>query len=381
MAAFIRRVGYVDNQKMWKDILLDLRDNGFKIVSVNGTVTTEIPTVNLNSFVLEATDKVDPLAGEENTQRWRLAVQTAPNSTRIAVATPSQISDKGVLAKIGQLNISGTAYPIYAGSVGSGIKSTISRVYEKDADGNNIYDSYFWHRGIKPQVDTSATPGYAGTMAYGLTDQDCLIFTDPAATPMTYHLSISDHGFAIHFAVEGADDFGCRQAWMVVQRAINRDGSVVTEGKAPLFCMYSVNGGGSTTANEMVPDGIKRFTVREDDVNAPAPALSAVQHSPDAFAVINPLQQVAFSEDNKFDFRLPQGFNTHRYSYPYEIDLLGYASADVISNGVEIDVQVYNEVDDQDPPQPKKRTYKALSANSPKNTGMRIFLLARGGGI
>ncbi|MEG0374427.1 MAG: hypothetical protein RR672_02235, partial [Raoultibacter sp.] len=59
---------------------------------------------------------------------------------------------------------------------------------------------------------------------------------------------------------------------------------------------------------------------------------------------------------------------------PYEMDIVGYASADVISNGTLIDVQVYNEMED-DTTTPKKRTYKALTANSPNNTGMRIFFL------
>jgi len=112
-------------------------------------------------------------------------------------------------------------------------------------------------------------------------------------------------------------------------------------------------------------------------VNAPTIPAPAHVHSADSSAVINPYQMVPFSEDNHFDFRLPQGFNTQRYSYPYEMDVVGYASSDVISNGTTIDVQVYNEtVDGQPSGDPLKRQYKALTANSPNNTGMRIFFLA-----
>ena len=118
--------------------------------------------------------------------------------------------------------------------------------------------------------------------------------------------------------------------------------------------------------------------MRESDVNAPTQPVNAAVHSADATAVINPLQQVAFSENNQFDFRLPQGFNTQRYSYPYEMDMVGYASADVISNGTTIETQVYGETDGDEP---KLRKYKALSANSPKNTGMRLFILTEGGGV
>lgn len=382
MGKFIKKTGYIDNQKMWKDIVADLIANGFSLVSANGTAGSTMPTVALNSFVIEATEAVDSLAGVANGQRWRIAGQLAPLSTRLNVATPDQITDTGTVSKIGQNVIGQVAYPVYSGAIGKRRITALANQIVQDADKNDAFATYFWHRGIiNTAGNVSATPALAGTMSYTDTDTDSLIFTDPSSTPMTYNLSISDHGIALQIYVEGSDDFGCRQAWLCIQRAINRDGSVVTDGKAPLFCMYSVNGGGSTDSNTLVETGIQRFTVREKDINAPTVALSAVQHSPDAFAVINPLQQVAFSEDNKFDFRLPQGFNTHRYSYPYEIDMIGYASADVISNGVAIDVQVYNEVDDQDPPQPKKRTYQALSANSPKNTGMRIFLLAAGGGV
>lgn len=379
MGKFIKKTGYINNQTMWKDIVADMIANGFTLVSANGTAGSSLPTVALTSFVVEASSTLDPLAGVANPQRWRIGGKIAPLSTQINVATPEQISDIGTVSKIGQISISNVGYPILSGSIGKQLKVALAGAVTVDGDTNSAFNNYFWHRGIAG--NSPAVPAYAGTMAYSTTDTDTLLYADPASTPMSYHLSFSDHGFALHISVEGSDDFGSRQAWFVVQRAINRDGSVVTDGKAPLFCMYSINGGGSNDANTLVAEGIQRFTVREKDINAPTVAVSAVQHTGDAFAVINPLQQVAFSEDNKFDFRLPQGFGTHRYSYPYELDMVGYASSDVISNGVEIDVQVYNEVDTQTPPQPKKRTYHALSANSPKNTGMRIFLLAAGGGV
>ena len=150
--------------------------------------------------------------------------------------------------------------------------------------------------------------------------------------------------------------------------------------------MFSSNGGGCQEESAYYPgtymldiDGIKRFTVREADVNAPSNPVSAVIHSPDAFAVINPMQQVCLSETGRFDFRLPQGFNSHRHSYPYEIDMIGYGSADVISHHVDLDIQVYNEKNaDQTP---KLRSYRALNANGANNTGMRVFLLKSGGGV
>ncbi|AQT28629.1 hypothetical protein YOLOSWAG_149 [Erwinia phage vB_EamM_Yoloswag] len=391
---FIERTGFIDNQKMWKQILADLTANGFTAVSVNGTLGNTVPTGAITSFVVKPTNTIDPLI---DAQPWRLALKINPLSTRMYAGAPEQISDLGEVAKVSSIIISGNGKANYAGAIGSRYFGT---AVNQDGDKLDPNEVCFYHRGIDSDSG-SANTSYAGTMSFSTinngttvaqTVADSLIRGDQAATPFTYTLSLSNHGFALHIRVEGQDDAGCRQHWVVIQRAINSDGTVVTEGKAPLFCMFSVNGGGSPDNNKMYPItttlvnanpdtnyAIMRFTVREADVNAPTAPINAAAHSSDAFAVINPFQQVPFSEDNKFDFRLPQGFNTQRYSYPYEMDMVGFASADVISNGVVIETQVYGEVDEAD--EPKLRKYKAVSANSPKNTGMRLFLLAEGGGV
>lgn len=382
MNKLIVKSGFTSNLKMWKSILQDLVDNGFKLVSVNGTISSTIPSTDLQSFVVEATNTIDPIAGTgAGQQRWRLAMKGSEKRTQLFCAAPEQISDMGIISKTGAVNIGGTTINEYAGQIGG--RSTSSQFNASSGD-NEVY---FWHRGIANQGNTTY---YAGTMAYppattqptGQTSSNSLVFADPEATPFTYHIALSDHGVAIHIQIEGRDSDGCRGAWLVIQRAINSDGTVVVDGKAPLFCMFSVNGGGSMNNNDEVrpvPDSpgsyqIMRYTVRESDVNAPTLPAPAHVHSADSSAVLNPYQMVPFSEDNHFDFRLPAGFNTQRYSYPYEMDMVGYASADVISNGTLIDVQVYNETED-DGSTAKKRTYKALTANSPNNTGMRIFFL------
>ena len=380
MTKLIVKSGFVSNTKMWKSILQDMLDNGFSLVSYNGTAAAVVPAADLTAFVVEATNAVDPLAGVGvGKQRWRIAMKGTEKRTQLYCAAPEQISDAGVISKTGSVPFSNSGLPEYAGQIGSRWLGTTGA-----GAGDN--DVCFYHRGI---ANTGTSVYYSGTMAYPNTptsiaqnNPDSLIFADPEATPFTYHLAFTDHGFALHTAIEGRDSDGCRAAWMVVQRAINSDGTVVVDGKAPLFCMYSVNGGGSSDNETEVrpvtytPGAfqIMRYTVREADVNAPTKPVAAHIHSADSTAVINPYQMVAFSEDNHFDFRLPAGFNTQRYSYPYEMDIVGYASSDVISNGTEIDVQVYNETE-EDGSTPKKRTYKALTANSPNNTGMRVFFL------
>ncbi|QQO90300.1 hypothetical protein pEaSNUABM5_00158 [Erwinia phage pEa_SNUABM_5] len=395
---FIEKTGFVSNQSMWKSILTDLTTNGFDLISANGALATTVPSTKLDSFVIKPKVAVDPLF---DVQPWRIAVKCYPVSTRMYAGAPEQISDLGDIARVGQVPFSSSALkPNYAGAIGSRFMAQNNAI-PQDADGNDINEVCFWHRGVDSAQGVNAT-AYAGTMSFSSdtavggtvnqTNGESLIRSDAAATPFTYSLAISDHGIALHIRIEGQDDAGCRHAWVVIQRAINSDGTIVKTGKAPLFCMFSVNGGGSPTndrplnlaastlsgLNTNLAYSIQRFTVRESDVNAPTPPVNAAVHSADAFAVINPLQQVAFSENNQFDFRLPQGFNTQRFSYPYEMDMVGYASADVISNGTTIETQVYGETANG---QPKLRKYKALSANSPKNTGMRLFMLTEGGGV
>lgn len=359
MIKFIQRTGFVSNQKMWKSILTDMKDNGFTVIAINKTapIGAIIPD-DMTSFVVEATVDVDTLA---ELQPWRIAVRLTPDSTEVYAATPSQIGDTGTLAKRGVLDIGTTKdIPDYMGAMGAPRPKVLPQ-------GSTVEDAavFFWHKGHKK----GSTP-LEGTMQHkpGQNLKD----TDYTAMPITYSLSFSDHGVALHLAVEGYDNDGCRQAWFVIQRAVDSTGAVVIDNKAPLFAVWSPNGGGDLTPDTLQVDGIRRMTVRESDIAAPSRPVSAVQHTADAFAVMNPLQQVPFSEDGKFDFRLPQGFNTHRHSYSYGIDMVGYASADVISNGVPIDVQVYGEKKLEEV---LKRRYRALSANSPNNTGMRMFML------
>lgn len=367
---FVTKAGFTSQKKLWAAIAKELVESGaMSIVTVDGASAASIPE-EIASAVLSATNSVDPLVTD---QPWRLCMKVTEDSVRMYAATPTQIQDDGTIsiASRVQIGAGGGTYslPIYSGTIGNyQPKQNASNPITPE----NEKDTFFFYRGRRSP--TAQDPGCMGSMQF---DNDAgptrLADSDYAANPFTFTLSISDHGFAVHIFVEGQDDRGCRQNWFCIQRAINQDGTVVTSGKAPLFCIYSVSGGGSTDANTVWADGIMRFTVREADVNAPAPAVSAVVHSPDAFAVMNPIQQVPFNENGRYDFRLPAGFNTQRYSYPYEIDMIGFGSSDTSTNRIPVKVNVYKEAAD--------RTYRAVSANSPKNTGMRLFLLEAGGGV
>ena len=383
MPIFKQATGFDDQRKLYRAIAQDLVQGGMALVSVDGdssrTDPANIPE-DVATLVLAATPTMDPLADD---QPWRLCFKLTKDTVRVYAATPLQILDDGTVSVSGKNTITvagggsapdtSAAFPLYSGTIGN---------YRPDVAGTGTTpvdiaqrDTYFYHRGLIDKGEVLAK----GSMQFAVDPNPANLFlADQSATPFSYAVSVSAHGIAIVTNVEAQDDLGCRQNWFCIQRAINPDGSVVVTGKAPLFCLYSCYGGGSADANTVVPLGIMRFTVREADLNAPAPATSAVAHTPDSNAVMNPIQQVTFNENNRYDFRFPAGLNTHRHSYPYEIDMIGYGSADVSSQRIGIEVQVYGEVKDG---QPLLRKYRAQAANSPRNTGMRLFLLEQGGGI
>lgn len=410
MSYFVQKPGFIDNRVMWADIIKELTSNGgFQLISVNGSTlapTVDDVTLGIDSAVIQATPLVDLLAEE---QPWRICVKVTKDETQLYCATPTQIEDDGTIAVA--YNISKTTYTsnssggttsnttntkIYSGTIGN--------VWNLPPSSNGAYPAgatlSFFARGTAESTTTTGsgssiittkTPARPGTFGYTNGDGELEVYTpalpgnvsdtfdfvlhnfDYEAYPFSYSISCTDHGVAFSSWIEGTDGYGCTQNMFVVQRAINPDGTVVVTGKAPLFCLFSVNGGGGLEANEIDTYGIMRFTVRESDINAPTLPISAVTHTPDGNAVLNPIQQVCFNENGRYDFKFPQGFNTARHSYAYQLDMIAYTSADVCSQRIDVQVQVYNEKNADNTP--KLRTYRALSANSPKNTGMRPFVL------
>ena len=379
MGFFNQKGGFVSQPTLWAAIAKDLSAHGMDVISVDGVAGGPISD-SINTVVLQATASVDPLATE---QPWRLCIKAAANSVRLYAATPTQISDLGAVTKVAQIQYgtysSGKKLSILSGTIGNYAPEQISnKATQIPVD---LVDRFFYHKGA---IDGSSSTGelYAnGSMQFeGGAGPASLFYVDDAAMPFSYMVSISDHGIAVGTSVESRDNEGCRNNWFCIQRPIDPDTrQVVTGGAAPLFCLYSCAGGGSEDANSIWAGGIMRFTVREKDINAPAFPTSAVIHTADSFCVMNPLQQVTFNENGRYDFRFPAGLNTHRTSYPYEIDMVGYGSADVSSHKVGIELQVYKETDANG--DPKMRKYRAFAANCPNNTGMRLFFLEEGGGV
>ena len=106
-----------------------------------------------------------------------------------------------------------------------------------------------------------------------------------------------------------------------------------------------------------------KFVVCESDVHRPSLTVLADQNTEDSNAILNSHRQVATSEDNKYVITIPKGLNTTRYAYTYELDMIGYTSADVIGEGTEVDLPLYE----------SSYRFRALAANRQRNTGMRIL--------
>lgn len=200
--------------------------------------------------------------------------------------------------------------------------------------------------------------------------------TEKQSYPLSYSISYTKHGLSVFIWETDMHDIGKNFSWFVVQRPVdNATGAALITGKCPLFCVYGINRipGSGQSDSQLTPttDIIQRFVVREADIQRPSPQLSATEDTDDGFRLINNNQQVSVTEDSKYVLSFPNGLNTQRYAYPnYELDMIAYSSADVISESSVATVTSYGEA--------TTRGYSAMSANKPRNTGMRMFQLTVG---
>lgn len=378
MGYSIQRSGFIDLDAMSRQIVTDMVAAGFTLI----TPATVLP--GSKSFVLKAGPTVDPLS---NTQPWAIKlVWDKDIAERTPAATGGGFLDIVVATPL-QFNSGAHAtYERYIGTSGSGNQVGVSRdavgaigtaLGRALAQSSQSFDTGFGDR------------MFIDRQRYKVANNE------PAAYPMTYRLSVSDRGFALIVWEEGHEREANRYSWVLVQRPVdNKSGAVVTTGKAPVHCMYGLINF-DATPTPWVEDNetynLRRFVVREADVNVPYPlgtpsktwpalrdpetlmGVRATRHTKDYAGVINGSPQVSISENNKYVLTFPNGLNTARYAYAHELDMLAYTSAEVVSEGTIVPVTVYGES--------TPRKYMALTANGPDNTGMRLLVLIEGGGV
>lgn len=362
MPGHFNRTGFVNLQVMVRDIVTDLKSAGFTLLTAytaaaQGANTAPNHDENTHVYVLAPTTAVDPLAVEEGAttdpnysrrQPWRLVIQVSHTNhyIRYWACTPTQV----ITEANGLISVS--AYKADATDVRQ------SGFFGK----NNIVsvgpNQKYFFRAFK-DANNTVWPSFNGEEL------------DYEALPMSYMLSVTDHGVTLNTWAESYDSSGKCFNWFAIQRLIKEDGSILLDEKSPLFCLFTQNGGGGTDDNTIAPDGILYFVVREEDISAPTIPLSAVVASADSFPLINPIQQVGMMVNRNFVIHFPKGMNTQRYYYPYKLDMIGYASADLLSQKSVQPLTMFGQ----------QRVYEAIQANSPYNKGVRICVMKQGAGI
>lgn len=329
----IHRNGYSSVKELMTDLVGALASNGFNQVFPTSVYPGE------GTVILQPTSEVDPLydpsAPAVNGNSWRLAFTVNAERVNANAATALQLMDDGTLAKSAWAS-------------------------EPKMPGE-----------IEDWIDRSDFLGMAGQVY-----------------PMSFLISISDHGVFIAVWDEGFDEYQNESAiispafrWILVQRPVDHlDGSVYLNGQAPVFCVYTkheltyvpcLSGEPQTTLiindqsfKQARAQKHYKFTVREADIYRPSLTRPADENREDSAAILNSCHQVSISEDNRYVITIPKGLNSTRYAYTQELDMMAFTSSDVLGQGSELELDVYG----------TKYTYMALVANRVKNTGMRVFV-------
>lgn len=337
--------------------------------SVSGYVT--VVSANVNSTNTEAnivlSSNQSLTAGEtlhfkfEETEPWRIGIDvTDPQIVSFYAATPIQINDDANISYV--RDASGDAID-RSGALGAAPTGTSGSLLVPDPD--------------KPTE--------------GFLNRKTRVGTDGNAYPLNYSLTITNRGMFFG-SWEGSFSVLQRASrlstdnyfnWFLVQRPVDRTtGKTLTTGKSPVFCINSV--------------GYRywQFVVRETDVLHPSqgdagarriyanPSTGAIvttetspyrvpadAHWKDSFAVINSSNQISLTEDSKYLVSFLHNLTTPRFRYSEELDIIGQTSADVCMASNEISITAYQES--------TQRVYKALPANNPYNSGLRIAVLKR----
>ena len=380
-----RNSGFIGIKALMTDLLNKIApESGGAFKKIENSQAPQTP----NKILLEATSLINGLAG---TQDWRLylewqdmtfpteeSVVFSPECIKAVVASPTQLESLTKIAKKRVLEDGGvenngydsTYYYDYAGSIGNNtdiIPSTSLTL-------PNLTKLYV-------EKNTEDVLRYKNLHLRLFTEQSQL-----KTYPLGYICSINSQGIMLYIYEEGSEDQKSRFSWLLVQHGVDhKTGTPNITGKAPVWCVYScgitepfimttlqspvvINYPNSTNqpifSNFASP--IRKFVVREADITTPTRSVPACYNTADSSAIMNELKQVSIDENKNYTLTFPNKLNTPRYAYTDELDLLAYISADVISEGTEVSITVYNEE--------TPRKYLALNANSEYNTGMRILM-------
>ena len=251
--------------------------------------------------------------------------------------------------------------------------------------------------------------------------------------PITYRLTMTERGFVFYLYDDAATDQNDDYAWLCVQRTVdNQTGITRTDeaGRFPVHVLYSCsresvdsrdfgvyfseNAANLQTAENTVTEVfdnsgnvldldavsneksfyilspydredplsdefsaklIWRFVAREFDILKPWDVHKlATKHQVDSNAIVNPLEQLSITDDNRFVITFPTGLTTQRFMYPKEeIDLICFSSAEVVAEGSNVPMTTYlptgsTGLNDN-------RRYQGMRSTLPNGNGMRVMVL------
>lgn len=287
MGFTVERSGFIQKGALITQLIKDLVANGFTPIWYdNGSISDDVEDILATKAVLEASSSVDPLY---ETQPWRLCIDGLVTGCRIILGTNLQILDTGIC-------------------------HTITGA-------------------IIPATETATATNISGLIGHNGTDSGLVsdAYLNPAS-PYSYRLSITDRGFAVEFFQEVMLANDRHYSFVCVQRLVDpTTGTVQVTGRCPVIALYSCDSGLTC----------KRIVVREIDVLAPTESAIVSAYSDYVNQVINVSKQVVLSETNQYYIIFPSGFNTPRFLYNEEMDMVAFTSSGVLSQFNDAVVNVY----------------------------------------
>lgn len=313
---------------VFTNLFTDLKEAGLtQILPASGS---SLPTVTAGSgkFIFDSHAGCNPM---NETQKWRLLVELdgatgANGRIKVAIATPQQISTTGEVSKF-----PGPA----TDTTGARVIGQLGSAWSK-ATGGAIGDAFVTRNMSNVVYDE-------GTLTSSL-------------------LVVTNRGVFFSCWVEG-EELNPVFSMFNVQVPVDKDtGAPLLEDKSPIFCVFNCDN-----------TGFMKYVVSEADVGRPSRPVTAEKNTKNSNGIINAAEQVSIARGNKYLITMPNRLNTERFAYSQELDMFGYVSADVIGEGSEVSVTLY----DEEVP----RVYRALKATGGDNSLVRLVVLVENGGV
>lgn len=254
-------------------------------------------------------------------------------------------------------------------------------------------------------------------------------FSDVAPSyPMSYFLTIADHGIAFAVRDQASSSESDDNAWVVVQRHVD---SVTgepdfTSNTQPVHCIYQTSeppvlwsdygiyftdreidkrqssvayqglydrAGNYVTdfyVNPVIAEELaafdmegqgrfRRFVVREKDTLKPWDRhVFAGLNETDSHSVINPLEQLSLNDDGQLVIQFPNRIGSQRYLFTgKEIDLIAFCDGGSVGQDTLVSSDRFSDSGLTN----KTRTYKGMMSTKSYGNGMRVLLLTDGWGV